>query len=288
MSPLLFASASTTSLPLCRVRLLISIPWAEKNPFLIPRSIGSAFAIGSVATVTVASCFLPAVSRALAVAPPNSVAEVTATSAAARTVARRREPLPTRFISRPFCQLAGTRRRRRHRAEVRLYRLGGPQKPRKHLLPQVLHRHPARVDGDVHRCRYGPARVADRYGDRSDALLELLVYGGPPAAPNLIELGPELVDVRDGPRSERVHIRTGQAVLEPVGIERGEQHPAHRRRVGRQPRADRDRDRHDPAGRHADDVDDLGVVEDGDRRRLVHLRDQRLHVRLRQLGKAES
>src|SRR5215211_5575736 len=214
MSPLLFASASTTSLPLWSVRLLISIPWAEKNPFLIPRSSGSAFAIGSVATVTVASCFLPAVSRALAVAPPKSVAAVTAASAAARTGARRREPLPTRFISRPFCQLAGTRRRRRHRAEVPLDCLGGPQKPRKHLLPEVLHCHPAGVHVDVHRCTYGLARVVDRYGDRSDALLQLLVDCGPPAAPNVIELRTEPVDVRDGRRSQRVHIHTGQAVLE--------------------------------------------------------------------------
>src|SRR5215207_4176347 len=252
MSPLLFASASTTSLPLWRVRLLISMPWAEKKPFLIPRSIGSALAIGSVATVTVASCRFPAVSRALAVAPPKRVAAVTATSAAARTVARRREPLPTRFISRPFCQLAGTRRRCRDRAEVGLDRLGGPQQPRKHLLPQVRHRPPARVDRDVHRCTYGPARVVDRHGDRSDALLELLVDGGPPAAPHLLELGPELVDVRDRRRGERVHVHAGQAALERVRIEGGEQHPPHRRRIGRQPRADRDRDRHDPARRYPD------------------------------------
>ena len=41
------------SLPLWSVRLLISIPCSEKKPFLIPRSIGSAFAIGSVFTVIV-------------------------------------------------------------------------------------------------------------------------------------------------------------------------------------------------------------------------------------------
>ena len=36
------------SLPLWSVFFLISIPCSEKNPFLIPRSSGSAFAIGSV------------------------------------------------------------------------------------------------------------------------------------------------------------------------------------------------------------------------------------------------
>ena len=41
------------SLPLWSIRLLISIPCSEKNPFLIPRSIGRAFAIGSVSTVIV-------------------------------------------------------------------------------------------------------------------------------------------------------------------------------------------------------------------------------------------
>src|SRR5215218_5135774 len=198
MSPLLFASARTTSLPLCSVRLLISIPWAEKKPFLIPRSIGSAFAIGSVATVTVASCRLPAVSRALAVAPPNSA--VAAKTAIAVTRRRPPEPLATRFISRPFCRCVarpslfamrtkirsphGTfdlggfavkwgpaGRRRGHGTQLRLDRLGGPQQLGQHLLAQVLHGHPARVDRDVHRCRYGPARVADRNGDRAHPLL---------------------------------------------------------------------------------------------------------------------
>src|SRR6188768_1938323 len=41
------------SLPLWSTRLLISIPCSEKKPFLIPRSIGRAFAIGSVFTVIV-------------------------------------------------------------------------------------------------------------------------------------------------------------------------------------------------------------------------------------------
>ena len=58
------------SLPLCSVTFLISIPCAAKNPFWMPRSIGSAFAIGSVSTVIVVSCVLLG---ALAAEPPNNV-----------------------------------------------------------------------------------------------------------------------------------------------------------------------------------------------------------------------
>jgi hypothetical protein len=54
MSPLLFAIARTTSLPLWSVVFLISIRCCAKNPFRIPRSSGSPFAIGSVTTRTCA------------------------------------------------------------------------------------------------------------------------------------------------------------------------------------------------------------------------------------------
>src|ERR671931_567016 len=69
MSPLLFASARTMSFPLCSVFLLISMPCASKKPFLIPRSSGRPFAIGSVSTVIVVSF---AVVGALAAAPLNA------------------------------------------------------------------------------------------------------------------------------------------------------------------------------------------------------------------------
>src|SRR4051812_29496845 len=71
MSPLPFAIASTMSLPLCSVFLLIWIPCCAKNPFWMPRSSGSPFAIGSVSTVTVVSFLLPV---ELAAEPPNSTA----------------------------------------------------------------------------------------------------------------------------------------------------------------------------------------------------------------------
>src|SRR5437667_7688717 len=74
------------SLPLCRVRLLMSMPCAVKKPFLIPRSIGKAFAIGSVSTVMVTRprpC-------APETTPLNSVS--VASSAAATTAKRLMDP----------------------------------------------------------------------------------------------------------------------------------------------------------------------------------------------------
>src|SRR5215210_5287154 len=204
MSPLLFASASTTSFPLCSVRLLISMPCAEKKPFLMPRSIGSAFAIGRVATVTVASGRLPAVSRALAVAPPKAVVAITAASAVTKTAARRRpRPLASPFIfpvlsvgcsdvaslrafamrttirsphatfqSRRFAvKLGGAVRRGSDCTQLRLDGFRGPEQPGKHLLSQLLHAHPACVNRDVHCGRHGAARVADGDGRRAYALL---------------------------------------------------------------------------------------------------------------------
>ncbi len=95
MSPELFASASTMSLPLCSVFFLISIPCAEKKPFEIPRSIGSPFAIGSVLTVTVTRGLLGAL-----VAPTPNTAR--AASAAARIASgippRRAEGVAIRLI----------------------------------------------------------------------------------------------------------------------------------------------------------------------------------------------
>ena len=66
-----------------------------------------------------------------------------------------------------------------------------------------------------------------------------------------------------------------------------EQHAAHRRRVGREARADADRHAHDARGRHARDVDDVVAVEHRQRRRLAHLGDQALEVRLGDLGQRQ-
>src|ERR1051326_7760443 len=69
MSPLPLASASTMSLPLCKTVFLISRPWSAKNPFWMPRSSGSPFAIGSVSRLIVVSFVCPG---APAAAPPKS------------------------------------------------------------------------------------------------------------------------------------------------------------------------------------------------------------------------
>jgi hypothetical protein len=76
----LFATASTTSLPLWSVRLLIVIPCCSKNPLRIPRSSGSPFAIGSVTTVIVS--FPPPFASGAPAAGP--VSATTATRAATR------------------------------------------------------------------------------------------------------------------------------------------------------------------------------------------------------------
>src|SRR4029453_6283008 len=74
----------TMSLPLCRVLLLISIPCAAKNPFFMPRSIGRAFAMGSVSPVIVASARL----CALEARPPKSVSATRRAAATASSRAR--------------------------------------------------------------------------------------------------------------------------------------------------------------------------------------------------------
>ena len=80
----------------------------------------------------------------------------------------------------------------------------------------------------------------------------------------------------------------GQVRVQPgVGLG-GEQHPAHRRRVGGEPGADGDRHRHDPLGRDAGDVDDVAAVEFGDRGRLVDLLDELLQVRHGDLGEGQA
>src|SRR5690349_20468051 len=100
MLPLLLASASTMSLPLCRTVFLISIPCFSKNPCLMPRSSGSAFEIGSVSTVTV----VRACERTgCAVAAPPAAVIATIAHAAAPS-ARTRRPLRPAILGLP-CRL---------------------------------------------------------------------------------------------------------------------------------------------------------------------------------------
>ncbi len=75
------------SFPLCSVDFLISMPCAAKKPFWIPRSSGSAFAIGSVFTVMVVTVAL----GAPVAAPPSAAA--TRTTGIAATTSRLRNGL---------------------------------------------------------------------------------------------------------------------------------------------------------------------------------------------------
>ena len=82
-------------------------------------------------------------------------------------------------------------------------------------------------------------------------------------------------------------LRARQVLVEGGVVEVGQQHPAHRRGVGREARPDGDGHGHDPRpGRHPGDVDDVGSVEHRHRRRLVDRRHQRLHVGEGDLGQA--
>ena len=86
-----------------------------------------------------------------------------------------------------------------------------------------------------------------------------------------------------GSRSASARYRSSSPWLQP-----GEQHPAHRGRVGREPGADRDRHCHDPLGRHPGHVDDVVTVEHRDRRRLAHPGDKLLQVRRGHLGHGQA
>ena len=87
MSPFLFAIASAMSFPLWRICFLISMFCFAKNPFWMPRSSGSAFAIGSESTVIVsASCLL----GAPLAAPPNATSAQSALAIATPTHLARR------------------------------------------------------------------------------------------------------------------------------------------------------------------------------------------------------
>jgi hypothetical protein len=87
---------STMSLPLCRIVFLISMFCAEKKPFWMPRSSGSAFAIGSVPSlIASAACRCPRVGDGAAVLPePTSTVSATTTETPKSLVLRRAAMIP--------------------------------------------------------------------------------------------------------------------------------------------------------------------------------------------------
>src|SRR5215211_3364012 len=108
MSPWLFESARTMSLPLWSVRLLISIPCCSKNHRLMPRSSGSPLAMFSPTRLIVTSA------RSLdpAAVLPNGTSTATAPSAAAQSSLSCRA-LPFRISSLPFSSRGGSSLRHR-------------------------------------------------------------------------------------------------------------------------------------------------------------------------------
>jgi hypothetical protein len=86
------------SFPLCSVVFLISMPCAAKKPFWIPRSSGSAFAIGSVFTVMVVTV----APGAPVAAPPSAAA--TRTTGIAATTSRLRNGSSISVIGSSLCR----------------------------------------------------------------------------------------------------------------------------------------------------------------------------------------
>ena len=162
------------------------------------------------------------------------------------------------------------------------------QQRREELAPDDVLGGAAGVRGDVDRGDHAAARVADRRRDRAQALLELLVDQRPAL----------LADRARARRAASSALSIARAVSGrisarcEVGVERRrqrrEQDAAHRGRVGREARADVDRDAHDARGGDAADVDDLVAVEHRHRAGLADLRREPLEVRLGDLGQAQA
>ena len=139
------------------------------------------------------------------------------------------------------------------------------------------------VDG-----RHGAApAVAQRRRDGAHAVLELLVDEREALAAHLGQLVAQLADVGDRALGAGLWLHPVEEGAELARREVGQQHPTHRGGDGGQARAERERDGHDPLGRHPGHVDDLVAVEHGHRDRLVHLLGERLHRRLGDLADAE-
>ena len=137
-----------------------------------------------------------------------------------------------------------------------------------------------RADAQCGRDPTGPIR--DRSGNGRQPFLELLVDDREPLPPDVIENPAEFRFVDDGLLRIAGHRSAGEISLKFRLREEGQEHPALRGRMCRKPGSDRDRKRHQPAGLAPRDVEDLGVIEDGDRSRLTRTLRQGLEVRPRE------
>jgi hypothetical protein len=173
------------------------------------------------------------------------------------------------------------------RLEVGLDGGRGVEQQRNEAPAQLVECRARGVDGDVESRLDGVRPVMDRRRDRSQPFLELLVDHRPALLAHGVQLLPQPVQAHDRAAGVRLQVDALQPLLQLRRREARKQDATHRRHVRRKPRADGDRDAHDPPRRHPHRVDDVEVVEHRDRGGLVHLRHEPLHVRLSDLGEAE-
>ncbi len=135
---------------------------------------------------------------------------------------------------------------------------------------------------DIDRSHHPASVVADRYGNRTETDLQLLVDHGIALLPNLGDFLFQQKRIGQRPGRMRLQLRGGEDGIH-LGIrKRRQQHPAHRRAIGRQPRPRHQIDRHDPLLCSAGDVDDFGVIEDRSRGAVPHTLGQLIEMRLQQ------
>ena len=191
--------------------------------------------------------------------PANTVRRLSASSTTAATIAA-----PARCAGDGAVTVTGRAPRRsdettRRSASIRaaVASSGGSRSRRIASIERA-----ARVRGEVDRGDHPPAAVADRRRDRAQALLELLVDDRPALRATRSSSARSASRRRHRVAATAAQLRParGSASSSLVG-QPGEQHAAHRGRVGREARADVDRHGHDPRVGHARDVDDVLAVE---------------------------
>jgi tripartite-type tricarboxylate transporter receptor subunit TctC len=104
-----------------------------------------------------------------------------------------------------------------------------------------------------------PCAVHDGRGHRDQAFFQLLVHQAPLLLARLRHLGHERVDIGHRVLGHRLDAGGLQPRAHLVVFQVGQQQPAHRRAVRRQPRAHAQAHAHDLARGHAQHVDDVGA-----------------------------
>ncbi len=140
-----------------------------------------------------------------------------------------------------------------------------------------------------------PQAVGERCGDGDQAFFQLLVHQAPALRARLANALQQGGQVGGGVGGVALQGQGGQAALQLVVGQAGQQHAAHGSPGCRQARAHAQAGAHDLVGGHAQHVDDVQAIEHGGRGRFAHLLHQVFHQRLgqvpqrqrRQVGKAQ-